>query len=136
LQYLQDEMEHLFQCPRGTSNKLFEMLNHILHMAHASHRWYALEEKEHGVNQLRVVGGVCNCCLEAAMQFCNGDGGGIVSSNSTSVDNNVIVAGNNNYENNMNTNNTINNDNNSYKKSWHSYASSFKNRNCRAIKNY
>ncbi|MBV9666746.1 MAG: hypothetical protein JO327_01310, partial [Nitrososphaeraceae archaeon] len=51
--------------PRGTSNKMFEMLNHRLHVAHAPHRWYALEEKEHGVNQLRVVGGVCNCCLEA-----------------------------------------------------------------------
>ena len=58
--------------PRGTSNKVFEMLNHRLHVAHAPHRWYALEEKEHGVNQLRVVGGVCNCCLEAAMQFYNG----------------------------------------------------------------
>jgi UDP-N-acetyl-D-mannosaminuronic acid dehydrogenase len=41
-------------------------------VAHAPHRWYALEEKEHGVNQLRVVGGVCNCCLEAAMQFYSG----------------------------------------------------------------
>ena len=58
--------------PRGTSNKMFEMLNHRLHVAHAPHRWYALEEKEHGVNQLRVVGGVCNCCLEAAMQFYSG----------------------------------------------------------------
>src|SRR5918911_2158876 len=58
--------------PRGTSNKVFEMLNHRLHVAHAPHRWYALEEKEHGVNQLRVVGGVCNCCLEAAMQFYSG----------------------------------------------------------------
>ena len=58
--------------PRGTSNKVFEMLNHRLHVAHAPHRWYALEEKEHGVNQLRVVGGVCNCCLDAAMQFYNG----------------------------------------------------------------
>jgi UDP-N-acetyl-D-mannosaminuronic acid dehydrogenase len=48
------------------------MLNHRLHVAHAPHRWYALEEKEHGVNQLRVVGGVRNCCLEAAMQFYNG----------------------------------------------------------------
>jgi UDP-N-acetyl-D-mannosaminuronate dehydrogenase len=43
-----------------------------LHVAHAPHRWYALEEKEHGVNQLRVVGGVCDCCLRAAMQFYDG----------------------------------------------------------------
>src|SRR5918992_885840 len=37
-----------------------------------SNRWYALEEKEHGVNQLRVVGGVCDCCLRVAMQFYDG----------------------------------------------------------------
>src|ERR687897_1987070 len=58
--------------PKGTSKKVFEMLNHKLHVAHAPHRWYALEEKEHGVNQLRVVGGVCDCCLRAAMQFYDG----------------------------------------------------------------
>jgi UDP-N-acetyl-D-mannosaminuronic acid dehydrogenase len=45
------------------------MLNNRLHVAHAPHRWYALEEKEHGVNQLRVIGGVCDCCLRVAMQF-------------------------------------------------------------------
>jgi UDP-N-acetyl-D-mannosaminuronic acid dehydrogenase len=55
--------------PKGTSKKVFEMLNHRLHVAHAPHRWYALEEKEHGVNQLRVIGGVCDCCLRVAMQF-------------------------------------------------------------------
>ena len=58
--------------PKGTSKKIFEMLNHRLHVAHAPHRWYALEEKEHGVNQLRVIGGVCDCCLKAAMQFYDG----------------------------------------------------------------
>jgi UDP-N-acetyl-D-mannosaminuronic acid dehydrogenase len=55
--------------PRGTSKKVFEMLNHKLHVAHVPHRWYSLEEKEHGVNQLRVVGGVCDCCLKAAIRF-------------------------------------------------------------------
>ena len=39
--------------PKGTSKKVFEMLNHRLHVAHAPHRWYALEQEEHGVNQLR-----------------------------------------------------------------------------------
>jgi UDP-N-acetyl-D-mannosaminuronic acid dehydrogenase len=38
--------------PKGTSKKVFELLNHRLHVVHA------LEEKEHGVNQLRVIGGV------------------------------------------------------------------------------
>src|SRR6187200_2426682 len=60
--------------PKGTSKKVFEILNHRLHVAHAPHRWYSLEEKEHGVNQLRIVGGVSNCCLEAAMQFYHGKG--------------------------------------------------------------
>ncbi len=55
--------------PKGTSRRVFELLNHRLHVAHAPHRWYALEEKEHGVNQLRVLGGVCDCCLRVAMQF-------------------------------------------------------------------
>jgi UDP-N-acetyl-D-mannosaminuronic acid dehydrogenase len=60
--------------PRGTSKKVFEMLNHRLHVVHVPHRWYALEEMEHGVNQLRVIGGVHDCCLRAALQFYTGDG--------------------------------------------------------------
>jgi UDP-N-acetyl-D-mannosaminuronic acid dehydrogenase len=55
--------------PKGTSKKVFEVLNHRLHVVHAPHRWYALEEREHGVNQLRVIGGVYDCCLTAGMQF-------------------------------------------------------------------
>jgi UDP-N-acetyl-D-mannosaminuronic acid dehydrogenase len=55
--------------PRGTSKKVFEMLNHRLHVVHVPHRWYALEEMEHGVNQPRVKGGVQDCCLRAALQF-------------------------------------------------------------------
>src|ERR687890_186245 len=70
--------------PKGTSKKVFEMLNHRLHVAHAPHRWYALEEKEHGVNQLRVVGGVCDCCLRAAMQFYDGSQISSLSSSSSS----------------------------------------------------
>jgi UDP-N-acetyl-D-mannosaminuronic acid dehydrogenase len=55
--------------PRETSKKIFELLNHRLHVAHAPHRFYSLEEKDHGVNQLRVIGGVCDCCLKNAIQF-------------------------------------------------------------------
>jgi UDP-N-acetyl-D-mannosaminuronate dehydrogenase len=55
--------------PRGTSKKVFEMLNHRLHVVHVPHRWYALEEMEHGVNQMRVIGGVCDCCLKNGKQF-------------------------------------------------------------------
>ena len=86
--------------PRGTSNKVFEMLNHRLHVAHAPHRWYALEEKEHGVNQLRVVGGVCNCCLEAAMQFYGGNSSErVVGDNSSITANNTIITDGNDNEN-------------------------------------
>ena len=74
--------------PRGTSARVFEMLNHRLHVAHAPHRWYALEEKEHGVNQLRVVGGVCDCCLQTAMQFYNGSSLTPVDSNGGNGDGN------------------------------------------------
>jgi UDP-N-acetyl-D-mannosaminuronic acid dehydrogenase len=92
--------------PKGTSKKVFELLNHRFHIVHAPHRWYALEEKEHGVNQLRVVGGVHDCCLEAAMQFYNGRGG-----NSSSTSNAANYSNNNNHlhhdgeENNSNNNN-------------------------------
>jgi nucleotide sugar dehydrogenase len=55
--------------PKGTSKKVFEALNHRLHVVHAPHRWYAAEEKEHGINQPRVIGGVCECCLNAGMRF-------------------------------------------------------------------
>ena len=68
--------------PKGTSKKVFEMLSHRLHVVHAPHRWYALEEKVHGVNQLRVIGGVCDCCIKAGMQFY--DGGSSHSLNSYS----------------------------------------------------
>ncbi|MFL6362335.1 MAG: winged helix-turn-helix domain-containing protein, partial [Nitrososphaeraceae archaeon] len=98
--------------PRGTSNKVLEILGHRLHVAHAPHRWYALEEKEHGVNQLRVVGGVYDCCLEAAMQFYNGgnSSSGVSNSNSSTcviadADNDSILTQTGNNNNNINTNN-------------------------------
>ena len=55
--------------PRGTSKKVFEMLNHRLHVVHVPHRFYRIEEKDHGVNQLRIIGGVHGCCLKNAMEF-------------------------------------------------------------------
>ncbi|MFY9797642.1 MAG: hypothetical protein WB988_16180, partial [Candidatus Nitrosopolaris sp.] len=58
--------------PKGTSMKVFELLNHRLHVVHVPHRWYAVEEKEHGVNQLRIIGGAYDCCFRAGMQFYNG----------------------------------------------------------------
>lgn len=58
--------------PVSTSAQICGLHNHRLHVAHAPHRWYALDEKEHGVNQLRVVGGVHQCCLDRAMDFYTG----------------------------------------------------------------
>ena len=57
---------------KGTSKKVFEILDHRFHVVHAPHRWYSLEEDEHGVSQLRVIGGVSDCCLKVGMQFYSG----------------------------------------------------------------
>jgi len=62
--------------PRGTSKEVFNLLNHRLHVAYVPHRWFGLEEREHGVNQLRVAGGVCDYCLNAATRFYSGLAGG------------------------------------------------------------
>jgi UDP-N-acetyl-D-mannosaminuronic acid dehydrogenase len=58
--------------PVSTSAQICASHDHRFHVAHAPHRWYALDEKEHGVNQPRVVGGVHECCLDAAMEFYGG----------------------------------------------------------------
>jgi UDP-N-acetyl-D-mannosaminuronic acid dehydrogenase len=55
--------------PKGTSKKMFEIMNHRVHVVHVPHRWYALEEEIHGVNQLRVIGGVSKCCLSLGLEF-------------------------------------------------------------------
>src|ERR671929_1931922 len=65
--------------PKGTSKKVFEKLNHRLHVVHAPHRWYALEEEIHGVNQLRIIGGVSNCCLQYGMSFYDGSSSSITT---------------------------------------------------------
>lgn len=58
--------------PKNTSKKVFERVDHRLHVVHAPHRWYALEEQEHGVNQLRIIGGVSSCCLQYGLNFYDG----------------------------------------------------------------
>ena len=55
--------------PNGTSKKIFELLEHRLHVVHAPHRWYSLDEEKYGVNQLRVIGGVNPCCLKLGQSF-------------------------------------------------------------------
>ncbi|MGH9980169.1 MAG: hypothetical protein ACRD6U_01300, partial [Nitrososphaeraceae archaeon] len=58
--------------PLGTSKKIFELLEHRLHVVHAPHRWYSLDEEKYGVNQLRVIGGVSPCCLKLGSEFYSG----------------------------------------------------------------
>lgn len=59
--------------PQGTSKKVFELLEHRLHVVHAPHRWYSVDEQNYGVNQLRVIGGVNPCCLKLGLDFYNGN---------------------------------------------------------------
>jgi UDP-N-acetyl-D-mannosaminuronic acid dehydrogenase len=73
--------------PKGTSKKIFEILNHRLHVAHVPHRWYALEEEIHGVNQVRVIGGVSDCCLKTALQFYNRNNQALEFSDNTNSEN-------------------------------------------------
>src|ERR1041384_4519878 len=86
--------------PKGTSKKVFEKVDHRLHVVHAPHRWYALEEEVHGVNQLRIVGGVSNCCLQHGLNFY--DGREVIPSTKSSTSSNDFV-------NNTNTNTPSNN---------------------------
>jgi UDP-N-acetyl-D-mannosaminuronic acid dehydrogenase len=77
--------------PKNTSKKVFEKVDHRLHVVHAPHRWYALEEQIHGVNQLRIIGGVSNCCLQYGMSFYDGSSSSITTTttNTNSNINNV-----------------------------------------------
>jgi UDP-N-acetyl-D-mannosaminuronic acid dehydrogenase len=59
--------------PQGTSKKVFELLEHRLHVVHAPHRWYSVDEQNYGVNQLRVIGGVNPCCLKLGLDFYHGN---------------------------------------------------------------
>jgi UDP-N-acetyl-D-mannosaminuronic acid dehydrogenase len=54
---------------RGTSNTVKEILKHRLHVVHVPHRYYQLEKEEHGVKQMRVIGGCEPCCLEEGLKF-------------------------------------------------------------------
>ena len=57
---------------QGTSKQFCESVGHKLHVVHAPHRWYGVEENDHGVNQPRVIGGVHDCCLKLGMEFFSG----------------------------------------------------------------
>jgi len=54
---------------KGISNRVNSILGHGLHVAHVPHRFYSVEKKEHGVRQLRVLGGCKDCCSYEALKF-------------------------------------------------------------------
>jgi nucleotide sugar dehydrogenase len=55
--------------PKGTSKRISSILQHRLHVAHVPHRYYNQEKKDHGVRQLRVLGGCKTCCSFEAIHF-------------------------------------------------------------------
>ena len=85
--------------PKGTSKKVFQLLEHRLHVVHAPHRWYSQDEQNYGVNQLRVIGGVNPCCLELGLKFYNGNDESKPSRNPN--DNDILLHYNNPYNNNI-----------------------------------
>lgn len=54
---------------KGICNRVLDILQHRLHVAHVPHRFYSEEKKEHGVRQLRVLGGCRPCCTTEAASF-------------------------------------------------------------------
>jgi len=54
---------------KGTTDNVNQVLDHRLHVAHLPHRFYAKEKEEHGVNQVRVLGGCRECCIQEAIFF-------------------------------------------------------------------
>ena len=54
---------------KGICNRVLDILQHRLHVAHVPHRFYSEEKKEHGVRQLRVLGGCRPCCTTKAANF-------------------------------------------------------------------
>jgi UDP-N-acetyl-D-mannosaminuronic acid dehydrogenase len=97
--------------PKGTSKKVFEKVDHRLHVVHAPHRWYALEEEIHGVNQLRIVGGVSNCCLQHGLNFYDGREviPSVLSSPTAAAasDSSQLLSSNSNSNSNNSNNNTL-----------------------------
>lgn len=46
-------------------------LSHKRHIVHCPHRYYSGDREVHGVNQVRVMAGYAQCCVQKAEQFYN-----------------------------------------------------------------
>jgi UDP-N-acetyl-D-mannosaminuronate dehydrogenase len=56
----------------GVTRKVCTLLSHRMHVIHAGHRFYNEEKEIHGVNQLRLMGGIYDCCLSSGLEFYSG----------------------------------------------------------------
>ncbi len=54
---------------RGTTEEIKKILGHRLHVVHVPHRFYVHEREEHGVRQVRVIGGCEPCCVKEGRHF-------------------------------------------------------------------
>ncbi len=54
---------------RGTTQEIKKILGHRLHVVHVPHRFYVHEKDDHGVRQIRVLGGNDSCCVKAGIEF-------------------------------------------------------------------
>lgn len=54
---------------KGISEKICNIIQHRLHVAHVPHRYYEPEKDIHGVDQLRVLAGCKPCCTQKAQDF-------------------------------------------------------------------
>jgi nucleotide sugar dehydrogenase len=50
-------------------DEILNAVDHKLHVAHMTHRYYVKEKGKHGVRQLRVLGGCKQCCVNEAKNF-------------------------------------------------------------------
>jgi UDP-N-acetyl-D-mannosaminuronic acid dehydrogenase len=53
----------------GICDQVYDILRHRFHVAHIPHRFYIKDKQEHGVRQLRVLGGCRKCCIDEALYF-------------------------------------------------------------------
>ena len=55
--------------PFGTTKRIREIVNNKMHVAHVPHRYWRNEKKDHGVNQLRVIGTSDEASRKVAEEF-------------------------------------------------------------------
>lgn len=54
---------------RGTTQEIKKILGHRLHVVHVPHRFFVHDKEDHGVRQIRVIGGCEPCCIQEGKYF-------------------------------------------------------------------